>query len=226
MTHLYLRRLARPLRTAVLSAALMFSLSLLLPGIFTMGAHAITQAEAAAAVTEVNAYFNENPSLQGEFTQIGPTGRVSKGVFFISKPGKMRFEYAAPNPYIIVSDGTWVTVKNRSKERGDQYPLSQTPLRLVLSDNVDLLQETNVLNVEKADELTSITLEDRKKAVPGQLVLIYDNSRKTLQQWVVIDGKGRRTTVSLENIEAGVAADPKLFEIKIDRSKRQKGKNR
>jgi outer membrane lipoprotein-sorting protein len=62
--------------------------------------------------------------------------------------------------------------------------------------------------------------------VPGQLVLVFDSTRKALQQWVVIDGKGRRTTVSLENIEAGVAADPKLFEIKIDRSKRRKSSNR
>jgi outer membrane lipoprotein-sorting protein len=187
---------------------------------------AITQAEAAAAVSEINAFINENRAMQGEFTQIGPTGNVSKGVFYISKPGKMRFEYAAPNPYIIVSDGMWVTIKNRAKERGDQYPLSQTPLRLVLSDSINLLKETTVLSVEKTDDITSVTLEDRKRSVPGQLVLVYDAARKALQQWVVIDGKGRRTTVSLENVETGVAADPKLFEIKIDRSKRRKSTNK
>jgi outer membrane lipoprotein-sorting protein len=185
---------------------------------------ALSSAEAAAAVSEINAYINEFKSLQGEFTQIGPTGNVSKGVFIISKPGKMRFEYAAPNPYIIVSDGQWVTIKNRAKERGDQYPLSQTPLRLVLAEGVNLAKETKVLAVEKVDGITSVTLEDRKRAVPGQLVLVYDESRKALQQWVVIDGKGRRTTVSLENIETGVKADPKLFEIKIDRAKRERNK--
>jgi outer membrane lipoprotein-sorting protein len=194
------------------------------PDIASSTARALSSAEAAAAVSEVNAYINEFKSLQGEFTQIGPTGNVSKGVFIISKPGKMRFEYASPNPYIIVSDGQWVTIKNRAKERGDQYPLSQTPLRLVLAEGVNLAKETKVLAVEKVDGITSITLEDRKRAVPGQLVLVYDESRKALQQWVVIDGKGRRTTVSLENIETGVKADPKLFEIKIDRAKRERNK--
>lgn len=223
MTNSLLLHLPQALRASALAAVLALGLGTLT---VTGPAHAITPAEAEAAVSELNTYINEHASLQGEFTQIGPTGNVSKGVFFISKPGKMRFEYAAPNPYIIVSDGTWVTIKNRAKERGDQYPLSQTPLRLVLSDKVNLLKETTVLNVEKADEMTSVTLEDRKKAVPGQLVLVFDGSRKALQQWVVIDGKGRRTTVSLENIETGVAADPKLFEIKIDRDKRKGGKSK
>jgi outer membrane lipoprotein-sorting protein len=220
MTKNIVGRIKRPAAIAVCAATLWFTLPLVNPAAFAGHALALTQAEADAAVSELNTYINDFKALHGEFTQIGPTGHVSKGVFFISKPGKMRFEYAAPNPYIIVSDGTWVTIKNRAKERGDQYPLSQTPLRLVLADGIDLSQETKVLSVEKADRLTSVTLEDRKRSVPGQLVLVYDSAHKELQQWVVIDGKGRRTTVSLENIEAGVPADPKLFEIKIDRSKR------
>ena len=71
--------------------------------------------------------------MKGEFTQVSPKGNVSAGVFYISKPGKMRFEYAPPNPFIIVSDGRWVTVKNNAKNKADQYPLSATPLNLMLS---------------------------------------------------------------------------------------------
>lgn len=218
----HVSRSLRWLRLAIVPAAI----GIAIPGLATESAYSVTQAEAKTALNEVNTYINAFRNLQGEFTQIGPTGNISKGVFFISKPGKMRFEYAAPNPYIIVSDGMWVTIKNRAKERGDQYPLSQTPLRLVVEDNVDLAEETKVLDIRKADDLTSITLEDRKGITPGQLVLVYDNAHKALQQWVVIDGRGRRTTVSLENVQAGLEADPKLFEIIIDRSKRRKSTNR
>ncbi len=144
-------------------------------------------------------------------------GNVSKGVFIISKPGKMRFEYASPNPFIIVSDGTWVTIKNRAKDKAEEYPLSQTPLRLVLDDDIDLLKEANILDVDTKDGLTTITLQDRKKTVPGHLILVYDEARKALQQWVVVDGQGRRTTVSLENIVAGGKPDPDLFKIEVRR---------
>jgi outer membrane lipoprotein-sorting protein len=71
--------------------------------------------------------------------------------------------------------------------------------------------------------MVTVTLEDKKKIVPGHLVLTYDEKRKALQQWIVVDGQGRRTTVSLENVVVGIEADPKLFTIKVNR--RQEKKN-
>ena len=82
----------------------------------------------AESINKISAYMNSFKTLQGEFTQISPKGNVSKGVMFISKPGKLRFEYSPPNPFLLVSDGKWVTLKNRAKEKGDQFPLAATPL--------------------------------------------------------------------------------------------------
>lgn len=174
--------------------------------------------EQEAAVNGISDYLNSFKTMQGEFTQVSPKGNLSRGVFYIAKPGKMRFEYAPPNPFLIVSDGTWLTVKNVKKEKGDQFPLSQTPLRLVLSNKVDILNETKVLDYQDQDGLLTVTLEDKKNTLgSGQLTLVFDQTRNALQQWVVIDGKGRRTTVTLENVVADVEADPKLFMVKIDR---------
>src|SRR3954452_18170416 len=57
--------------------------------------------EQTAAVDEIGKYINSFHTLQGDFTQVSPKGTVSKGVFYLSKPGKMRFEYSGPNPFII-----------------------------------------------------------------------------------------------------------------------------
>jgi outer membrane lipoprotein-sorting protein len=179
--------------------------------------------EQETAINGISAYLNSFKTLQGEFTQISPKGNLSQGVFYISKPGKMRFEYAPPNPFLIVADGTWLTVKNVKKEKGDQFPLSQTPLRLVLSNTVDILKDTKILDYQDQDGILSVTIEDKKNTLAnGQLTLVFDTTRNALQQWVVIDGKGRRTTVSLENVVAGVEPDPKLFVVKIDRKNKDK----
>ena len=181
--------------------------------------------EQETAVNGISEYLNSFKTLQGEFTQVSPKGNMSKGVFYISKPGKMRFEYAPPNPFLIVSDGTWLTVKNVKKEKGDQFPLSQTPLRLVLADKVDILNDTKILDLQDQDGILTVTLEDKKNTLgSGQLTLVFDQTRNALQQWVVVDGKGRRTTVTLENVVAGVEADPKLFVVKIDRKPKGKDK--
>ena len=174
--------------------------------------------EQETAVNGISDYLNSFTTLQGEFTQVSPKGNLSRGVFYISKPGKMRFEYAPPNPFLIVSDGTWLTIKNVKKEKGDQFPLSQTPLRLVLGNKIDILKDTNIIDFQDQDGLVSVTLEDKKNTLGnGMLTLVYDKSRNALQQWVVIDGKGRKTSVSLENVQAGIEPDPKLFVVKIKR---------
>lgn len=174
--------------------------------------------EQQGAVDAISDYLNSFKTLQGEFTQISPKGNMSQGIFYISKPGKMRFEYAPPNPFLIVSDGTWLTIKNVKKEKGDQFPLSQTPLRLVLGNKVDIARDTNILDFQDQDGMTTVTVEDKKNTLgSGQLTLVYDQARKALQQWIVTDGKGRKTTVSLENLQPGIEPDPKLFVVKIKR---------
>jgi outer membrane lipoprotein-sorting protein len=167
------------------------------------------------AIQQITGYFNGMRTLQGEFLQVGPKGHISTGVFHISKPGRMRFQYAPPNPFVVVADGTWVTIKNNAKDTADQYPLSATPLRLVLAEEVDLLSEAKILSVEQVDGMTTVTLEDKDQLVPGHLVLIFDEQREELQQWIIVDGQGRRTTISLTEMVAGIDPDPGLFQLDL-----------
>jgi outer membrane lipoprotein-sorting protein len=213
---------SRMMRPSKLTRRALLPLALAALAAPALAAKPITLSPAqAASVDEISAYINSFKTMQGEFIQISPKGNLSRGVFYISKPGRMRFEYAPPNPFLIVADGRWLTIKNRAKEKGDQFPLSETPLRLVLSEKVNILHDTRILDFAEADGLTSVTLEDKESTLGGgKLTLVFDRTRKALQQWVVIDGKGRKTTVSLENVVAGVKTDPKLFVVKIERKQR------
>jgi outer membrane lipoprotein-sorting protein len=175
-------------------------------------------AEQQQSVNKISDYINSFQTLKSDFTQISPKGTASRGVLMISKPGKLRFEYAAPNPLLIVSDGRWLTIKDRVREKGDQFPLSATPLRLVVSPKIDLLAETNVVAFESKDGITSVSLADRKDNLGGYITMIYDEAHNQLQQWVIVDGKGRQTTVQLANIETGGKFDPKLFIGVINRA--------
>jgi outer membrane lipoprotein-sorting protein len=176
-------------------------------------------AEAKTAVEELSEYFNSFKNLQGEFTQVSPQGRVSTGVFYLSKPGRLRFEYAPPNPFLVVSDGSWVVIENRKQKTTDQYPLAATPLKLLLANEIDLMEEADVKSVETNDGMATILVEDRNRAIPGRLVLVFDTNRKELSQWIVEDAKGKRTTISLANLETGVDPDPKLFVAKVAKRK-------
>src|SRR5947207_1581427 len=66
-----------------------------------------------AIIDKVNAYLTNTQMLSGKFVQVAPDGRRSQGQFFMSKPGKVRFEYDAPSPMDIVADGDSVVVRDR-----------------------------------------------------------------------------------------------------------------
>jgi outer membrane lipoprotein-sorting protein len=173
--------------------------------------------EVKAAIDRVNAYFNSFQTMTGDLVQTTPRGRTAKGVFFISKPGKLRFEVEPPTPYILAADGRWLTFTNKKMDRGDQLPLSKTPLRLLVTSKLDLLQEVVVVNYQQADGFTTLALADKKGLMSGQIILVFDDSTNELRQWVIVDGKGLRTTVDLSNLAKDVKINPKLFNVKIRR---------
>jgi outer membrane lipoprotein-sorting protein len=175
--------------------------------------------EIQAAAERIDAYFNSFKTLKGEIIQTSPKGRASKGVFVISKPGKFRFDVDPPTPYILASDGKWLTITNKKMDRGDQVPLSKTPLRLLVASDLNLLKESVVLNHTEADGFTTLALADKQGLMPGHIVMVFDDSQNVLRQWIIVDGKGQRTTVELTSVEKDVKVNPKLFNITINREK-------
>lgn len=203
------------------------SLCLLVPAATVLPGHpAIAQDETQrseddnAAITLLNTYLNEIVNMKGEFTQTSPRGQIANGVFYISKPGKMRFEYAPPSPLLVVSDGRWVTVKNIKRKRDDQYPLSATPLKLVLADEVNLFEQAIILKVESQDNLVAITMQEKDQLVAGELTMVFDREANNLVQWIILDGKGQRTSVQLSNVDKEAEPDPKLFVVKRSRERK------
>ncbi len=205
------------------AALILGMLSALVAGIQSTSAAVQLSADDQAAVLQLNNYLNQIRQMKGEFTQTSPRGQVANGVFYISKPGKMRFEYAPPSPLLVVSDGSWVTVQNTKRKRDDQYPLSATPLKLVLSDQVNLLEQAVILNIEHKDDLAAITLQEKDQLVAGQLTMIFNRTSNELVQWIIVDGKGQQTTVELSNVENGTQANPALFVVKKFKKQRDRG---
>ena len=114
-----------------------------------------------AQATKISSYLSGLPTLIGNFVQVAPNGNRTTGEFHMQKPGKVRFAYDPPTPIDIVSDGKSVVVRDRKLGTQDVYPLSQTPLRYLLSDRIDLLKDTNVVSIAADDVFVSVTIEEK-----------------------------------------------------------------
>lgn len=180
------------------------------PGVF--------DAQQRAMVERINVYLSSLQTLIGDFVQIGPDGRRTEGKFYLQKPGRMRFEYNDPNPLELISDGKSVAIRDRKLATQDLLLLSQTPLRFLLSDRLDLLKEGNLVNVSQDDVFTTLVI-DEKQALGGthRLMLMFSTKDSQLKQWTVTDPQGYDTTVALYNLDASRKPDPGLFRINYER---------
>ena len=167
-----------------------------------------------AQAAKVSAYLSSLQTLVGNFVQVGPDGTRVKGDFYIQKPGKVRFEYDAPSPLAIISDGSSLVVRDRTLATQDIYPLSQTPIRFLLSDRIDLMRDTNVVNVTADDMYISVTIEEKQSLIgTSRLMLMLGAKDGQLKQWTVTDPQGYDTTVAIYNLDTTRKVNPDLFKL-------------
>jgi outer membrane lipoprotein-sorting protein len=167
-----------------------------------------------AQAARVSSYLSSLQTLVGNFVQVGPDGSKTKGDFYIQKPGKVRFEYDAPSPIAIIADGSSLAVRDTKLATQDIYPLSQTPLRFLLSDRIDLLKDTNVVNVTADDVYISVTIEEKQALIgTSRLMLMVGTKDGQLKQWTVTDPQGYDTTIAVYNLDSSKKVDPGLFKI-------------
>jgi outer membrane lipoprotein-sorting protein len=171
-----------------------------------------------ALADRVSGYLSSVRQLQGKFVQVGPDGGKSEGDFFLQKPGKVRFDYNPPSPIELIADGQSVVVRDRKLATQDLYPLSQTPLRFLLADRIDLMRDTNLVGVYADDVFVTVVIEERQIiAGTHKVMLMFGAQDYQLRQWTVTDPQGFDTTVAVYNLDSRVQPDPNLFRIDYTR---------
>lgn len=177
-----------------------------------LGAANVPATAAPAAAEQIASHFTAVRSMQGEFVQFGPKGEQTGGKFFIERPGKMRFNYEAPSAYRVVSDGKSVVVSNAKLKTADLYPLSKTPLKLLLDTRIDLSGD-KIKSVRVEDDLTTVKMQDKSVFGNSTITMMFDTKTYDLRQWTITDAQGKDTTVMIFNVQSGVSIDPGIFKI-------------
>jgi len=165
-----------------------------------------------AAAQRIADHFSSVKTMMGDFVQFGPRGEQTGGKFYIERPGKIRFNYEAPAAFNVISDGDSVMVDNGRMKTVDLYPLSQTPLKLLLDDRIDL-SGRQVQSVEQAADMTTIRLADKNVFGNAKIAMMFDPQSYELKQWTITDAQGKETTVMIFNVKNGVTFAASTFEI-------------
>ncbi len=199
-------------RRALLASALLAAVPLLRPG------PAGAQQADAATLAQIEAYLNSIRTLKAHFLQVAPDGRVSQGTVWLERPGRMRFAYDPPTPLLLVAGNGMLVFHDSQLGQTSNIPLSQTPLGILLADQVRLSGgPVKVTAMQRLPGMITITLVRTASIGDGSLTLVFADNPLTLRQWSVIDAQRQETRVTLSDVQLGGHFKDSLFDF-IDRS--------
>lgn len=174
------------------------------------------------SLAQVSQYLNQLQTAQGGFTQINADSTLSTGQIYIKRPGRIRFEYNAPDNSLVMAGGGSVAIFDpRSNNGPDRYPLNQTPLKIILERNVDLGRARMVTGHTSDGATTTITAQDPDNPQYGNIQMVFTGSPVELRQWIVTDDVGSQTTVILNDMTAGTRISDNKFSIVSEINKRE-----
>ncbi len=164
----------------------------------------------------VSKYFSDLKSLKGAFIQTGADNKRMKGKFFVLRPGRFRFDYSPPSRQIIVSDGEYLAIQDLDLNNEDRVALDQTPFRLLLRKDVDLLRDAKIVEVQQADDLIVLAIQDKSPDSPGRIKLFLSTKPSLeLKEWVTTDAQGLDTRIEISQLSTGDELDKNLFKIQM-----------
>lgn len=165
-----------------------------------------------ADIKRVEAYLNTISTLEAKFTQTAPYGGISTGTFYLSRPGKLRWEYDDPNPTLIIVKGSLVTHYDRELEQASHVPIDDS-LAGFLTRKVIRFSDKNisVIGYDRREGRIYITITQAEKEEEGKLSLIFAQDKIELLGMQVVDALGELTSISFRANVYGKIFDSDLF---------------
>lgn len=170
---------------------------------------------------QLSQYLNQLTTAVSDFTQVNSDGSISTGKLYIKRPGRVRFEYVPPDPNLVMAGGGQVAIfDSKSNQPPEQYPLSRTPLSLILAENVNLGQARMVVGHSEDGAATRVRAQDPQHPEYGTIEMVFTANPVELRQWIITDDAGGQTTVILGELKKGGDLPASLFSVAAEERKR------
>jgi outer membrane lipoprotein-sorting protein len=177
------------------------------------GAQPTQSAADHADIARVEAYLNRLKTLKSKFQQIAPDGGITRGTAWIDRPGKLRFEYDPPSPLLLIAGYGVGFFHDKQLGQTTNFPVSSTPLGILLADEVKLSGDITVARVTRLPGQLQTTLYRTRSPGDGSITLVFADNPLALRQWTVVDPQGKETSVTLFDVVLGGRFDSKLFQF-------------
>ncbi|MEE8515013.1 MAG: outer membrane lipoprotein carrier protein LolA [Alphaproteobacteria bacterium] len=166
-----------------------------------------------ADIGKIERYINNIGTLKAKFLQVAPNGETNEGHIYLSRPGRLRVEYAPPSPILIIGNGHWLIYHDSDLEQTSYESLSDNLAGVLVAKDVKFSGKITVTGLKRSRGVIRIMMVMTEDPEAGSLTLTLASDPIKLRQWSVTDPNGQVTQVALFNHKFGIKLDEKLFEF-------------
>jgi len=152
-------------------------------------------------IARAEAWFNKIQTLSADFVQVASDGTAAEGKLVFRRPSQMKLTYGKGETLQLITSSTWLHVDRPDERFLTSYPVSETPLSLILADKVRLQPdgyETRGLPSSAGIIRIEISKNDGEGA--GRLTLEFSDKPFQFRRWIILDAAGIETSVTLQNM--------------------------
>ncbi|MFA7277346.1 MAG: outer membrane lipoprotein carrier protein LolA [Pseudobdellovibrionaceae bacterium] len=156
----------------------------------------------APEIAQIESYFKTLGKAKARFVQTSADGRQARGTFYLSRPGKLRFEYDPPSTDFIVADGIFIYFYDGQVEQQTNAPIGQTLADFLLRKDLKLSGDLEVTRIMRSGGLLQISLVQTAEPDAGELTLGFQETpHLQLKKWRIQDQVGNITETELFNVD-------------------------
>ena len=171
----------------------------------------VSAAAAADPVGAAEAWFDSITTMKADFTQVASDGSAATGELHLRRPHRMKIIYDLDEPLILLTTPVWLHVDRPEEKRVTSYPIRETPLSLILQEQVKLRSPDFTTRHTVRNGITTIILTKETGEGAGELTLEFTNEPFELRRWSIRDSADVTTTVTLQNMRFGHSYENRFF---------------
>ncbi|MBA2920889.1 outer membrane lipoprotein carrier protein LolA [Sphingomonas sp. MAH-20] len=179
-----------------------------------------------SVIRRVQEHLRGVHTMTADFMQTDRKGKSLTGKLYLKQPGKIRFQYEAGVPILVVGDGRVLNFIDYQVKQVSKYRIGGSPLDILLNPKRDLSRVAKVVP-SAAPGVITILARDPRHPQFGSITLAFTEKADApggllLEGWVALDAQNNRTTVRLSNQRLNVPVAETVFQWDDPRP----GKNR
>ena len=148
---------------------------------------------------KVENFFKSLKSMEADFIQVSPSGKISNGKIYLDLPGKLRIDYEKPNNLLITCKGFWLTIQNRVLKTTNNIPLESSPFSILIKKKLNFDNEFLRTDLKNKSGIISLKITSKTNKKAEKLTLEFSEKPFNLKKWIVNDIFGEKTRVFIQN---------------------------